>query len=506
MADRLFTSRESEETLSLLRLETKIDFYIWARIAFALSLYKHGTNVQPVYDFSGKQFKRAQFIGTEELYYKTLISFVYHTQEISDEDFYSNNSAIKYHIDRGCTILKEMYDTSGQSKNIFLSKLAAIASENVPGSLKTKDLELFIGKKDLTNEDIIVELNNTAKYANSHLAITGKPGTGKTQFLLKLLADIRYQSNFLTNFVLLDYKGDVSSNDKFVNVTRSSVYTLPDYPLPISPFVLPNYDETAILISAREKAESFASINARLGTVQKGNLTDAILIGYRKRQELGEKFPDFQDVYKIALENYEAAGQKPDSLIEILRDLSSFNLFWHHGTNQKLFEKVSTKTFIVNLSKLPVLKELASYLIIERLYKEMTSLPDSPVVDGKRTIRTILVIDEAHNYLSQKNIFLQRIIREGRSKGIVVFFASQSPDDYMQDFFDFQQLLEFAFIFASDGISINTIQSILGCNRRTAQDLQTEISRLLPFQSISKGLQSNEEFIKFRAEAFYKNY
>ncbi len=44
-------------------------------------------------------------------------------------------------------------------------------------------------------------------------------------------------------------------------------------------------------------------------------------------------------------------------------------------------------------------------------------MSDSPIMDGRRTIRTILVIDEAHNYLSRRNIFLQRIIREGRSTG-----------------------------------------------------------------------------------------
>jgi DNA sulfur modification protein DndE len=48
------------------------------------------------------------------------------------------------------------------------------------------------------------------------------------------------------------------------------------------------------------------------------------------------------------------------------------------------------------------------------------------MTDGHWTIRTILVIDEAHNYFGQKNIFLQRIVREGRPKGMVVFFASQS--------------------------------------------------------------------------------
>jgi len=155
---------------------------------------------------------------------------------------------------------------------------------------------------------------------------------------------------------------------------------------------------------------------------------------------------------------------------------------------------------------MPVLKELVAYLVIERLYKEMSVMPDSPIVDNQRTIRTILVIDEAHNYLGQKNIFLQRIIREGRSKGIVVFFASQSPNDYQQKFFNFQELLEFAYIFQCDGVSASSIQDILGCSQKTAKDLQTEVSRLEPWQVISRGIDQKDEFVKFAAEAFYKNY
>lgn len=155
---------------------------------------------------------------------------------------------------------------------------------------------------------------------------------------------------------------------------------------------------------------------------------------------------------------------------------------------------------------MPVLKELVAYLVIERLYKEMALLPDSPVRDGRRTIRSILVIDEAHNYLSQRNIFLQRIIREGRSKGIVVFFASQSPNDYQQKFFNFQELLEFAFIFQCEGVSAASVQDILGCSNKTAKDLQTEIARLEPWQVVARSPEKTEEFVKFTAEAFYRNY
>ena len=136
----------------------------------------------------------------------------------------------------------------------------------------------------------------------------------------------------------------------------------------------------------------------------------------------------------------------------------------------------------------------------------MALLPDSPVEDDRRTIRTILFIDEAHNYLSQRNLFLQRIIREGRSKGVVVFFASQSPNDYQQKFFNFQELLEFAYLFQCEGVSVNAIQDILGCNSKTAKDLQVEVARLEPWQVISRSQDRAEGFVKFMAEAFYKSY
>jgi hypothetical protein len=103
-------------------------------------------------------------------------------------------------------------------------------------------------------------------------------------------------------------------------------------------------------------------------------------------------------------------------------------------------------------------------------------------------------------------MFLQRIIREGRSKGVVVFFASQSPNDYQQKFFNFQELLEFAYIFQCDGVTSSSVQDILGCNSKTAKDLQTEISRLEPWQAITRGQVKTEEFVKFTAEAFFKTY
>ncbi len=87
-----------------------------------------------------------------------------------------------------------------------------------------------------------------------------------------------------------------------------------------------------------------------------------------------------------------------------------------------------------------------------------------------------------------------------------MFFASQSPNDYQQKFFNFQELLEFAYIFQCEGVSAGSIQDILGCSSKTGKDLQTEIARLEPWQVIARSQVKTEEFVKFEAEAFYRNY
>ena len=87
-------------------------------------------------------------------------------------------------------------------------------------------LDIFIGRTLLQRNELIIELNNTAKHANSHLAIMGKPGVGKTQFLLKILTDIRIQSNYQTNFIYFDYKGDVVDNKRFLDAAKVQPFRL----------------------------------------------------------------------------------------------------------------------------------------------------------------------------------------------------------------------------------------------------------------------------------------
>ena len=508
MADRLYTSSEADEVLSSLRFETKLERATLARIAFILSLTKEGQGVAQSLSFTGGEMKRSTFIGEDEAFIRSLISHVYQKPDMSEDEFFSNRSIVKNHIESGSALLGQMFQESGRNAESLLRRLGSEVQFSGRREEFGRGLDIFIGRTVLQKTNLNMELNNTVAHANSHLAIMGKPGVGKTQFLLKILADIRAQSDFQTHFIYFDYKGDVQDNGRFLKTAKVIPYRLLQggQNLPINPFILPRYDEQTINVSCREKAESFASISSKLGIVQKGALTEAIRAAYVKRAESASPYPDFHDVLEIATAMYKADNKNDDSLIEILRDLATFDLFWRHGSDIAPLDRLSSQTILIDVHAMPVLKELVAYLVIERLYKEMATMPDSPIADGRRTIRTILAIDEAHNYLTQKNIFLQRIIREGRSKGIVVFFASQSPNDFQQPFFNFQELLEFAFIFQCDGVAARSVQDILGCSQKTAKDLQTEIARLEPWQAISRSPQRTEEFVKFTAEAFYKSY
>ena len=328
MADRLYTSKEANEFITGLRTETKLDKFIIAKMAFAISLSKERNNVTVSADFGGGEMKRPTFFSEDETFIRTLIQYVYKKKELSEEELYSNKSIVKNHVDSGAKLLWSMFEQNGHDVNRWYEEVVAASGITDAGGHLTKDLDVFIGRKLINNEEVILDLNNTIKHANSHLAIMGKPGVGKTQLLLKILADIRVQSNYQTNFIFFDYKGDVVNNDNFNEVTKTRVYKLlqGDDILPINPFVLPSYDEQSIQLSAREKAESFASINSKLGVVQKGALTTAINIAYQRRNKTELSYPDFQDVLNIANSLYEEEKKKPDSLIEILRDLANFNL------------------------------------------------------------------------------------------------------------------------------------------------------------------------------------
>ena len=123
MADRLMTSMAADEVLSVLRLETKLDKAVLARLACCLSRALDGQEVPPSAHFSGGEIRRSSFMGSDDAVIRALIAHVYERPDIPDEEFFSNRSIIKNHVDRGCAHLEQWFNECGRDAGVLLQRL-----------------------------------------------------------------------------------------------------------------------------------------------------------------------------------------------------------------------------------------------------------------------------------------------------------------------------------------------------------------------------------------------
>jgi DNA sulfur modification protein DndE len=433
---------------------------------------------------------------------------------LSDDEFLQ---LLKAHIDHGFQLIKN--DTAGfKSEDDYVDYLVELtragleqrAQEAAPAIETTPAfgglIELQIGLNAETGAAAAVEFN---RRTNNYLAVTGKPGSGKTQFVKDLLAQIRRQSDFAVNFIFFDYaKGDVADDADFVRATRADVVRLPDESLPLNPFARVNVNsETAVKVAAQEFADLMESVEKRLGIVQKRRLNDAILSGFETMRGTNSPFPDFEILrQEIDAQYFILNNWKPDTLTEIVRQLTDFKIFGK-ADDAGIWNSLTDRTVIVDLHGLTVLREMTAFLVLNAVYRELMAMPDSDVSgEGVREMRTIIVIDEAHHFLKDKkrNTILERLIREIRSKGASVFLMSQSPDDYDAGEFDFTELLEFIYLLQSNAGATKFLQNAFGLSSQEAKNLSAEVANLPTAEAIGKSDDGKNKTNRLRVRQFWR--
>lgn len=436
-----------------------------------------------------------------------------HQRVLSDDEFLQ---LLKDHVDHGFNLIRN--DTDGfKSEDDYVDYLVELTrtgleqrtQEAAPTIEATPAfgglIDLQIGWNAETDAAVSVEFN---RQTNNYLAVTGKPGSGKTQFVKDLLAQIRRQSEYRVNFIFFDYaKGDVADDADFVAATQAEVVRLPEESLPVNPFSRVNVNsETAVKVAAQEFADLIRDVEKRLGTIQAQLLYDAILRGFEVRRGENPPFPDFEIIRQEIEYDYTANNRKLDTLTEIMRQLTDFQIFASAGETQS-WANLTDKTVIIDLHGLTVLRELTVCLVLTSLYRELMAMPDSNVADGVREMRTIIVIDEAHHFLKDKkrNQILERLIREIRSKGASVFLMSQSPDDYNQDDFDFTELLEFIFLLQSNAGASKFLQNAFGVSAQEAKSLSGEVANLPTAEAIGKSYDDDKNKVnRLRVRQFWR--
>ena len=486
------------------------------RIAALISLSKNGYIEKRPDDMEINRNRPVRVVGPFEIFssernpnpilFPTLIQLVAN-RSMTLEEIYRQAG---YHIHLGAVLLKDTADKSDSIEELYKSLLEeapeslAIASSGLLSD-SGEGIAIKIGDKPADNAPVHWPLADTSVIENPHACIVGVSGQGKTQFALDILYQIQEQNPDVT-FTILDYKGDLSEDSSpnrlmFESRLGCEVVTAGAEPIPTVPFRnTSSHDANQYALGV---ADLLGDFYRRLGTQQRQALQQCIseLISDSERSG-GFGFSALEDRVR---EYYEDAGKKEDGLIEVVSRLSVLRAF-EDAPSISSAAPLITRDLLIRLNELVVDSLPIAFLVIRRLYDEMRQLPEAERQGSVINLRHVIFIDEAHHYLSVRNSPLARIIREGRSKGVAVFLATQSVSDLAGSAgSDYREFLSNSFFFKTNLNSSSEIRALVPAAERNVRQIADRIATLEPGQMLfSRNLQRNARESILQAVQFYK--
>ncbi len=417
---------------------------------------------------------------------------------------------VGYHVHFGSTLLADLAERSNDINELYSllldmvpDRISEVSSRWITDS--SEGISLNIGNKLADEPEMQWRINDTSVTDNPHACIVGLSGQGKTQFVLDLLYQIREQSPDVS-FTIMDYKGDLSQpNDPVRQMLKShlecQVVTVGAEPMPTVPFQNSNSgnsEQYAVGIT-----DLIGKLYPRLGSRQRLALRECV-------SELISR-AEFSDGYGFPiLENrirtyYEEQERKEDGLIEIISRLSVLNAFQETSMRGNSARMI-TRNLLVRLNELTADTLPIAFLIINQLYEEMKQLPDVERRGSVTNLRHIIFIDEAHHYLSVPLSPLARIVREGRSKGVAVFLATQSVSDLSGSAgADYREFLSNAFFFKTNLNRSSDIRALASVSEQRVRQVAGLIAELGPGQMLfNRNLGQNLRGSVLQAAQFYK--
>ena len=117
------------------------------------------------------------------------------------------------------------------------------------------------------------------------------------------------------------------------------------------------------------------------------------------------------------------------------------------------------------------------------------NMENTPVENGVRAMRYIILIDEAHVLFKEKKYqeILEKILREIRSKGVSIILLSQGIEEYNQSNFDFSSMCEMAFLLDIKDKNTKVIEKFLGLSSKYSYAISKSMEKIdLRSNSIGK--------------------
>ena len=458
------------------------------RVAAMLSLRKNGYLLSRPEDIDSDNDHPARLPGAIEmssdaarfLLFPAVIQLLA-KRRLALDDVYDQ---VWYHIHLGSALLNDLTAQASHFTELYKTLVEEIPLGGEVGNHVIKDtivgpdvIGLNLGT-DQEGNSTFWPLTDTTTVENPHACIIGLSGQGKTQFVLDLLFQLREQSPELT-FTILDYKGDLSDEGSsarrmFESHLQCGIAVPGVSRIPTVPFHKPqSFDREQYALGVTDLIGRFYP---QLGSQQRLALREAlvdVMSGDSGVQSFG-----FQILGDRLAQSYSEKGRREDGLTEVISRLRVLQLFEETPSEQNA-SSLMNGSLLVRLNEMAADTLPAAFLLISRLYDEMRRLPDAPRRGSIVELRHVIFIDEAHHYLSQRSSPLARIIREGRSKGVAVFLATQSVSDLAGAAgADYREFISNSFFFKTNIRSNADIRAMVPSAAQRVQVVANAISGL----------------------------
>lgn len=399
-------------------------------------------------------------------------------------------------IEIGAKLISNKMDKC-KDKNTFILNLIRdeIGGERAQSQTKnigdnvwnSKTIDIILGR-DNDNNDININFNDSLN-SGYHMGIVGTTGSGKSQLALNLTSQIINKSPN-TNIIVFDYaKGDIANNNKYISDINAEVIDVLNEGVPFNPFNI--NDITAMKIE--ELKELVVSTQQMIGPNQKMELYDIMKRVFKENKEV-----DFNILNKEIKDYYKANNKEYNVLVELFHKISILNIFKNESQTNLIdsFMKSNIIFDLHNIESTMSIKELVVFFILNKLYTEAIKLSDSRIdeASGCREIRTIVLLDEGHNYLNTKNPILEKMFRELRSKGVAVVVVTQAFSDFKTKNFDYSEMMNWVMVMKSQ-IDSKSIQQALNVDVEKSKELQVTIPNLSTFSYYVRGIKGKDNNI-----------
>lgn len=496
---RIKISKENDELLY--RLKNLYNFKndgVVPRIALSFSLLSgklFDIEKEIIPSSDGKEFRDDKALfgtvigeGSNMVIFKTIVDQHYNKSTFEDEF----TKLFKLHLNHGLNIWIEKIESSnisnGDHIDILLKsiKKGLILKSNtvklnnssvIMNSMKeiTSLLTFELGKTE-SGEKIEIRINDLREFDNRNMAIAGMAGSGKTQLMKDILYQISKNTNNELKFIFFDYKGEGNPSQlkPFLDATKCEfIDIVNDNGVKFNPFLSISLDDRQRPFSIKAFVDTIATFVPSVGVAQKNILTNVITDLFDSKNG---SYPTIKELFEAIEEYYEENNRRPDTLFAGIQDLTT-NIFNCNPNNPNILDKSLYLNLPPALSDR--LRQLVVFLLLRYFNTYFSSTNDCEPVDHIFPLRYVIVIDEAHIYLKNKNArkALEELLRLLRSKGVIIVMLSQGVEDYRTKDFDFASQVKLPICLNIQNKDYKAISNFVG-TPSSKYKLEAEIKKL----------------------------